>query len=398
MPSADGPPDPPETAAFERIDWDALDDPTVRPRARTIAFLFLLVALGGVYLYDRYYAHVYLVGQWKVTPIDWLFLLSLAVFVAFVLVPAGRNADRVGTYLRRLRRNRSAFVASGLIGAFVLVALIGPLFVGEPRIRFGHRFHPPAGFTADASIMNDCLGRLSGDRCRWAWAYPLGTDGRGHDMLTLSVYGARVSLYVVLITSMIIVPIAVGTGVVAGYVGGRVDDLAMTYVDVQQFVPAIVLYLLFKVYVGRSLFLLILAFGLLSWGGIARLVRSETLQRREEGYVLAARSAGASRLYVVRKHLLPNVSSTVVPAVAHLIPVLVLTEAGIAFLGFGETGLNSWGMTIAHGLNATSSGRVDPLDQWWVSTIPAILLTVTVAAFKLAGDGLRDTLDPRGER
>ncbi len=389
------PEDPPETAAFQRVDWDDLENRWYRPRLRTVLFLCWLAGIGGLYLYDRYYAHVYLVGEWKVSLLDWLFLLSLAVFVSYVLVPAARNRERTLGYWRRLRRDRPALIASAYVAVFVLVGLVGPLVTGDARIRFEHQFQPPIGFTSDASLVHDCLGTAADGRCGWSLQYPLGTDVRGHDVLALSVLGARVALYVSMITATVVVPIALGVGVVAGYVGGRVDDLAMAYVDVQQFVPAILLYLLFKVYFGRSLFLLVVAFGLLSWGGIARLVRSETLQRREEGYVLAARSAGASRLYVVRKHLLPNVSSTVVPAVAHLIPVLVLTEAGIAFLGLGETGLNSWGMTIAHGLDETWAA---PLDQWWVSLVPAVFLTTTVAAFKLAGDGLRDALDPRGDR
>jgi peptide/nickel transport system permease protein len=139
----------------------------------------------------------------------------------------------------------------------------------------------------------------------------------------------------------------------------------------------------------NSMAMLLVAFGLLSWGGIARIVRSETLQRREEGYVLSARAIGARDRYVLTRHLLPNVTNTVVPAAFHLIAILVLTEAGLAFIGF-HASFQSWGMTISEGVFYGST------TAWWISAFPAITLGVTVIALKRAGDGFRDVLDPRG--
>ena len=150
--------------------------------------------------------------------------------------------------------------------------------------------------------------------------------------------------------------------------------------------------------------LLLATFGVLSWGGIARLVRSEVIRRREDGYVLVARSLGASESYIARKHVLPNSTNTLVPAAFQLLALFVLIEAGVAFLGFHQLETYSWGSTISESINAEVAGQLQnradvPAYQiWWVSALPAAALTATLIAFKTLGDGVRDALDPRGER
>lgn len=195
-------------------------------------------------------------------------------------------------------------------------------------------------------------------------------------------------LYATVVTLGLIVPLAAAVGLLAGYYGGLADDLLMAFVDVQLSVPVIVIYLVDYMFVGNSMALLLVAFGLLSWGGVARIVRSETLQRREAGHVRSARAAGGSDAYVLRHHLLPNVADSVVPAAFHLVAVLVLTEATLSFLGF-HVAFQSWGMTIAEGLF-----QGPPLTVWWNSLLPALGLAVTVLAIKAAGDGLRSVMDP----
>jgi peptide/nickel transport system permease protein len=219
--------------------------------------------------------------------------------------------------------------------------------------------------------------------------YPLGTDKWGYDMRELLVAGAQPFAYLLLITMGLIVPLATVVGIVAGYYGGLVDDLLMSYVDVQLSVPAIVIYMVSYQYFLNSMFMLIVAFGILSWGGIARIVRSETLQRTEEGYILSAQAIGARDRYLLRRHVFPNITNTVVPATFHLIAILVLTEAGLAFIGF-HASFQSWGMTISEGVHYGGT------TAWWNSALPAAILAFLIVSLKTAGDGLRDVLDPRG--
>lgn len=396
--------DPAGRPPVDQIEWSTLESRRrVLTAERTTLVVGLLVVL-ALYLYDTYVAHVYLVGTWKVLPEDWLLFLGIVVLAAYGVVPAARNP-------RALRRvaasisSRRLHAAGGLFlaGVFV-VGAIGPLVLGQPSLRFQHSFHAPVGFTTRTAWTVDCLGRITHGEgitryCGGTMFYPLGTNHRGHDLIHLLVLGARVSLYVVVFTLAFVFPLAAAVGVASGLRGGRLDDLLMTYVDVQLCLPAIMLYFVGYVYMGASLFLLLLTFGLLSWGGIARLVRSETLQRREEGYVLVARSLGAPESYLARRHVLPNITNTLVPALFQLVALLILVEAGVAFLGFHDIELYSWGSTIAEGLHGRGSPRfrMSAHDVWWISTFPAIALTLTLASLKLVGDACRDALDPRGE-
>jgi peptide/nickel transport system permease protein len=226
--------------------------------------------------------------------------------------------------------------------------------------------------------------------CQGTWQYPLGTTGQGKGIMESVVYGMRVSLEVGLVTPLIIVLIGTTVGTVAAYSGGLVDELLMRYVDIQLTFPTFFLYLLLLYLYGGTLFLLIVIFGITSWGSTARLVRSEALQRREEEYIQAAQSAGASEFWVIRKHLVPNVSNTVITNASLLIPSLILFEAAFSFLGLGDPTIPSWGQVIA-------AGRSDIDTAWWISTIPGVFLFTTVLALNFVGDALRDALDPRSE-
>ena len=395
----------PNRATFEEVDWSSVDRRPWWLSIRTAALVLGLVGLTGVFLYDRYVAHVYLVGQWNVQVHEWIFMLAGVIVVAYGLVPLLRNPTRTRTIVDRLRDRPVAAVSTAYLAVFVVVALLVPWQL-DMGLAFEHQYHPPLGFTAPGGPIPECVGEVSTGEdgvttyCSATTEYPFGTNERGHDMLHLVASGMRVALIVAVFTVGVIVPLATTVGVLAGYFGGRLDALLMSYVDVQLSVPAIIVYFIAMIYVNPQLWLLLVAFGLLSWGGIARLVRSEVIQRREAGFVLAAESAGASRLYVARRHLMPNVTNTIVPATCHLIAILILTEAGLSFLGFHDQEVFSWGRSIAEGLTIDGELLVfyGLLEFWWVSTFPAIALGVTVLAFKLAGDGLRDALDPRGSR
>jgi peptide/nickel transport system permease protein len=201
----------------------------------------------------------------------------------------------------------------------------------------------------------------------------------------------RVAVYLIVVTTALVVPIGTLVGVVAGYYGGAVDSLLMRYVDVQSTVPAVVAYVVLIVVVGKSLFLLLLVFGLFSWGSVARVVRAATRQRRSAAYVLAGRSVGGSDRYLLRRHLLPNVSHAVVTALAGQVPLLLITEAAVAYLGLGSVDAVSWGSLVANGI------ETGVFSNWWVAGLPTAALAGTVLCLRLLGDALRDVLDPRGE-
>lgn len=387
MSSPDAPP------AFATVDWDDVDGrPAVSLRSKLLALGALAVA--ALYAYDRYVAHVYLVFDWTMGPLEWLFLLSLVVFASQVLLPLVRHPRLTARVWRRFRERPGAAGGLGFLAVLFVGGVAGPLFWPLEA----HPFladQPPLFLSVGADTVADCAGTVANGRCYGSLRFPLGTDHLGRGVLAYTLAGTRTALYIAFVVGLLVAPLATAVGLLAGYHGGLVDAVLMAGVDVQQTLPAIVLYLVLVSVFTRSVWLLVVAFGVFSWGTVARLVRNEARQRTTDGYVLAARGMGAGRLHVVRRHLLPNVSNTVVTAMAHLIPVLVLTEAGIAFLGYGSADADSWGRLIFYGLQPEYA----PVwEQWWVATPAVVALAGLVVSCKLVGDALRDALDPRGER
>jgi len=402
-------PSPPtdDSPEFKQVSWDEVEPPRGLLTAERAVLVVGLAVVAALLAYDLTAEPPTLVAGWDVSQIEWGVLVSVVVLLAYGLVPALRRRAGLRRVLGRLRSRPAALAAAVFLTLFALVALVGPVVLSRPRIQFQYAFHPPVGFSTGVDVYQ-CLGETTGSvfeqRCHGTVEFPLGTNRRGHPVGHLLVSGARTALNVLLVTAALVVPIAILTGLVAGTRGGLVDDLLMAYVDIQLSVPAVMVYFIGYIYLGPSLLLLVVAFGLFSWGGIARLVRSEALQRRESGYVTVAESLGASRAYIARKHVLPNVTSTVVPAVFQLLALLVLVEAGVAFLGFHDIEVYSWGATISEGLNAAVAGQLQNRAEvpayrvWWVSTFPALAVAATMLSLKLLGDWLRDALDPRGER
>ena len=302
-----------------------------------------------------------------------LFTLLIAGVIAFGIVLALFN---------RVERVREPL---GLLATAVGVGVLTFLAVRFAMYDFLD-FGPGVG-VANAGM---CAGEMTDAGCLGTWANPLGTNYVGKSVLALLFVGFRVSLEVALVTSMLMLPIATLVGTFAGYTGGFVDDSITGYIDIQQTIPAFVAYIVLSYVFGRSLFLLILVFGLLSWGGAARLVRSEVVQRREAEFVTAARAAGADDRRIMRTHILPNVSNTVLTSVTRRIPMLILAEAAIAYLSLNDIMVISLGESIANGLNNFPTA-------WWVSTELTLALALVVLSFSLLGDALRDVLDPRGD-
>ena len=406
---------------FEDVDWDEVDGSIQSWSPRRIAWLVAI----GIYslllaydLYSRFSERVYtgivsrVTGEHpqtleipaifegaspaefpvagEINGVMWLYSLTLLVGFFYVVVPLYQNRRMTMYYWQEFKKNKAAVISLIYLIVIFLIGLTVPRFVSPPAVEPLLAYQPPIGTTISDTTPIQCVGETSDGLCHGSWEHPLGTTGQGKDILISVIYGMEISMQVGLVGMMIQLVIATSVGLTAAYYGGYVDEVLMRYVDIQITFPTFFLYLLIVYLFGGSLFLIIVIFGVLGWGGICRIVRSEALQRREEEYVMAAKSAGAGSLWTMRRHLLPNVSNSVITAATLAIPFLILSEAGLAFLGLGDPRLPSWGETIA-------DGRGDLDRAWWISTLPGVLLFLTILAFNFLGDALRDALDPRNQ-
>jgi peptide/nickel transport system permease protein len=380
---------------FEAVDWSETGDRLATLSRRDEGVLLAALSLVAAFCYD----YALLPADrptitdpitWDVTQLDWLFVTTLLALGFYVAVPLYTNRRLTAYYWREFRKNRMAVLSLGYLVCAFLIGTVGPLVLDKPVLALEQAYQPPVFTSVDASVPLDCLGAVVEGRCHGTMAHPLGTTGDGKDVLVLVVYGMQVSMKVGLISTLLVVAIGTTVGTVAAYGGGLVDELLMRYVDVQLVFPAFFLYLLLTYLFGGSLFMFILIFGVTGWGSIARLVRSEALQRTEAAYITAARGAGAGTLYIIRRHLVPNVSNSVITAATLLIPGFILFEASLSFLSLGDPTVPSWGQVIA-------TGRTDLSTAWWISSVPGVFLFITILAFNFMGDALRDALDPRQE-
>lgn len=219
-------------------------------------------------------------------------------------------------------------------------------------------------------------------------AHPLGTDPMGRDLLTRLIYGARVSLLVGFLGLFLGGGVGAALGLIAGYAGGRVDTFLMRLTDTTLSFPIILLAILFVVILGGSLLIVVFAIALVLWARFARVIRGEVLSIRERDFVAQARIAGSSPRRIILVHLLPNVLNTLVVLLSLQVGWVIIVEASLSFLGAGvPPPTPTWGSMIAEGRNYIASA-------WWVSFFPGLAILVTVLAFNLFGDWLRDALDP----
>lgn len=395
---------PSASEQFEEIDWD--DASTVGWRLSAVRAAFLLAAalLAGAFLWDLLVldasrATVESLGpveRYDATRLDWLFALSLLAFGFQVVAPLALRPERTVAYWRRLRTNTAATLSLASLVAAVAVGVLGPLVVGPPTLDVVAGHQPPVFSSVPASVPANCLGETAGGRCHGTWRYPLGTTSGGKGVLRFTVAGTRLAVQIALITAMLIVPLGTVVGTTAAYVGGAVDTVLMRLVDVVQTVPPFFAYIIviFLGSEGGDVVVMLLVFGLLSWGKVARVVRSEALSVSAEQYVAASRDTGAGPLWVVREHVVPNVSTTAVTATTQQVSWLILTEAALSYLDLGAPQVVSWGTIIAEGTGGVLFGS--GYAAWWVSTVPVVALAGTVVATNVLGDALRDVLDPRG--
>ena len=262
--------------------------------------------------------------------------------------------------------------------AFVVLALIAPLIAphSPTGVSLTNSFRPP--FWQEGGTLT----------------FPLGTDKLGRDILSRILYGSQISLLVIFVSIVISGIIGIAVGMMAGYYGRWVETIIMRMVDVKLSLPTILLALLFSVVWGPSLNNLLIVIIITLWALYARQVHAETLSLKSRDYVLAARALGASDLRLLAAHLLPNLINSMIVLATLQIATVVLMEAALSFLGVGiPPPTPAWGLMIAEGREVLEKA-------WWVAAMPGIALSLVILSANMAGDWLRDYLDPtlRNER
>lgn len=272
---------------------------------------------------------------------------------------------------QRLRGNKLALMGLVIIIVLGVMATIGPLISG-------HEY-------AKQSIL---MKNKAPSATNW-----FGTDDFGRDVFTRVWYGARISLFVGFMAALIDFFIGVLYGGIAGYLGGRVDNIMMRFVDLLYGLPYLLVVILLMVVMGPGLGTIIVALTATGWIAMARTVRGQVLQMKSSEYVLAAKTMGAKPFYIIRKHLLPNTIGIIIVYVTLSVPSAIFAEAFLSFLGLGvQAPMASWGVMANDGLSTILSGH------WWRLFFPAFFISLTMLAFNVLGDGLRDAFDPKARR
>lgn len=285
---------------------------------------------------------------------------------------------------RRLRRDRVAMFGAVLVGVLILVALLAPLLAPhDPAEQFRD------GLTPDGQPVPSTL--FSGKN---STEFILGTDANGRDLLSRIFHGAQVSLMVGVLANLLAVALGIIVGVTAGYLGGWVEALLMRFTDIMMAFPTLLLAMTLVAILKPSLWIIIVVIGLVYWTWIARVVYSQVLAMREREFVIASRALGGNRRFVILHHILPQLIPTIIVWGTLGIATNVMLEASLSYLGIGvQPPTPSWGGMIQQG---QSYYRTAP----WLVIYPGLAIMITVFAFNLLGDGLRDALDPtqRGGR
>jgi peptide/nickel transport system permease protein len=288
--------------------------------------------------------------------------------------PRSRREAKLGQAYRgwlQFRQNRLALLGLAIVLTLILVAVLAPWIAPH---------HPH-----EQNLAQRLLPPGSG-------SHLLGTDEFGRDILSRIIYGARVTLYIVVLVALIAAPIGLIVGTAAGYLGGWVDAALMRITDVFLSFPSLILALAFVAALGPGIENAVIAIALTSWPPYARIARAETMTIRNSDFIAVARIQGAGTGRILFRHVMPLCVSSLTVRVTLDMAGIILTAAGLGFLGLGaQPPMAEWGAMV-------SSGRRYILDQWWVATIPGLAIFIVSLAFNLLGDGLRDVLDPRQKK
>jgi len=306
--------------------------------------------------------------------------------------PKGMAADAWG----RLIRNKASVLGMGIIAFFALMAIFANFLAPQNplKITSGKKFLPPAWVTTPTEGFTK-VGESQ---------FLLGTDTLGRDVLSRVIYGARVSMVVGFIPTLIILVVGTFVGMISGYMGGNIDNWLMRATDVIYAFPDLLFFIIVMVslreaWIGQvlnGLLLLFMALAIVNWVGVARIVRGQVLSLKEKEFVEAARCIGATDMHIMFRHILPNSLGPLTVNAAFLIPGLIITEAILGYLGLGlrpstdpnALFLTSWGSMMLDGQASINA-------QVYILLTPALCVALVVLAFTFLGDGLRDALDPR---
>lgn len=288
--------------------------------------------------------------------------------------PASRKQASLGRIYsgwRTFSKNRLAMVGLFIVLALIFVAIFAEFlapyspYIGDLRTT---RLLPPSS------------------------AHWFGTDDQGRDILSRVIHGSRITLFVVVLVAILAAPLGLIVGTVAGYAGGWVDAVLMRITDIFLAFPRLILALAFVAALGPGIENAVLAIAMTSWPPYARIARAETLTIRQTDYIAAVQLLGASPWRIVLRHIMPLCLSSVIVRVTLDMAGIILTAAGLGFLGLGaQPPMPEWGALIAN-------GRLYVLDQWWVAAAPGAAIFLVSLAFNLLGDGLRDALDPKSSK
>jgi len=269
----------------------------------------------------------------------------------------------------RLLRNKAAVVALVILASMFVLVVVGPMLS-----QWDHEIPDWDHYSTPPSVETGHL---------------FGTDAIGRDLFVRTMIGGQISLLVGLLATLVSLVIGVTYGAVAGYLGGRVDNIMMRFVDAVYAMPFMFFVILLMVVFGRNIFLIFIAIGAINWLDMARIVRGQTLSLKNKDFVEAARACGATEALVIRRHIIPNLLGVVIVYVTLTIPQVILVESFLSFLGLGvQEPLTSWGALVNEGAQELETAP-------WSLMFPAGFLAVTLFAFNFLGDGLRDALDPK---
>jgi oligopeptide transport system permease protein len=270
---------------------------------------------------------------------------------------------------RRLFRNRAAVASIVVLTLIILAAVLAPWLSPHP---FDEVYWDQIGMPPD-----------------YANAFWFGTDNNGRDLFVRCLYGARVSLAVGIAATLVSLAIGVLYGATSGFLGGKVDEVMMRFVDIMYSLPFMFFVIILMVVFGRNIILLFVALGAVQWLTMARIVRGQTLSVKRKEFIEAAHAAGVSNRSIVLRHIIPNLLGPVVVYVTLTVPEVIMTESFLSFLGLGvQEPYTSWGVLISEGAGQMESAP-------WMLIYPALFLAVTLFCFNFIGDGLRDALDPK---